>query len=89
MARVVFTPHLQRHLSCPPTTATGTNVAEVFAALMADQPRMRGYVLDDQGGLRHHVAVFVDGEAVRDRRHLTDVVGPDAEIYVMQALSGG
>jgi sulfur carrier protein ThiS len=46
-------------------------------------------ILDDQGGLRRHVVVFVGGEPVRDRTRLTDAVAPDAEIAVMQALSGG
>jgi hypothetical protein len=45
-------------------------------------------ILDDQGGLRRHM-VFVGGEPVRDRTRLTDAVAPDAEIAVMQALSGG
>ena len=35
------------------------------------------------------VALFVDGEAVRDKRALDQAIGPNAEIYVMQALSGG
>jgi hypothetical protein len=46
-------------------------------------------VLDDQGALRRHVAVFVDGRPVKDREGLTDAVGPDEEIHVFQALSGG
>ena len=58
---------------------------EVFAA----NPRARGYVLDDQGALRKHMQVFVDGEMVRDRTGLSDPVGEASEVYVMQALSGG
>jgi hypothetical protein len=52
-------------------------------------PRLRGYVLDDQGALRHHMMVFVDGEPIRDRARLSDLVRPTSEVYVMQALSGG
>lgn len=51
--------------------------------------RGRSYVLDDQGLLRKHMIVFINGETVRDRDQLTDAVTDDAEIYVMQALSGG
>ena len=54
-----------------------------------DNPRARGYVLDDQGALRKHMVVFIDGEMIRDRVCLTDAVGADSEIYIMQALSGG
>jgi hypothetical protein len=46
-------------------------------------------VLDDQGRLRRHVHVFVDGVLVADRERLSDPVGPASELHVMQALSGG
>jgi hypothetical protein len=46
-------------------------------------------VLDEQGRIRHHMAVFIDGELARDRDHLTDPVGPNSTIDVIQALSGG
>ncbi|MGU1586179.1 MoaD/ThiS family protein, partial [Pseudomonas aeruginosa] len=55
----------------------------------AREPRLRGYLLDDQGSLRRHVARFVDGVQVRDRRGLGDPLQDDSEIYVVQALSGG
>ncbi|MCR3825583.1 hypothetical protein K3Z89_08245, partial [Pseudomonas aeruginosa] len=48
-----------------------------------------GSLLDDQGSLRRHVALFVDGVQVRDRRGLGDPLQDDSEIYVVQALSGG
>ena len=89
MPRVVFTKHLERFISCPPSEVPGTTVIEVLTAVFADNPRLRGYVLDDQAGLRPHVAIFVDGEMVRDRRRLEDAVTPTSEVYVMQALSGG
>jgi sulfur-carrier protein len=57
----------------------------VFAA----QPRLRGYVLDDQGAVRRHVAIYLNGQPVADRIGLTDPVRPQDEIYVFQALSGG
>lgn len=45
--------------------------------------------MDDQGALRRHMAVFVDGRQIKDRRGLSDAVGETSEVYVMQALSGG
>lgn len=89
MARVVFTANLQRHVPCPPVTVAATTVSEALDRVFADNPRLRGYVLDEHGGLRKHMAVFVDGELVDDRERLSDPVGPNGEIYVMQALSGG
>jgi sulfur-carrier protein len=46
-------------------------------------------MLDDQGALRRHVAIYVNGRPVSDRARLTDAVAKDDEIYVFQALSGG
>ncbi len=89
MARVIFTPNLQRHVATPPTDAPGTTVREVLAAVFAGNPRAAGYVLDEQGALRPHMTVFVDGEPVRDRTGLGDPVRADSTVYVMQALSGG
>jgi hypothetical protein len=67
----------------------GASVREVLEAVFADNPRARSYVLDDQGRLRKHMVVFVDGERLRDRVGLGDAVAHEGEVYVMQALSGG
>jgi hypothetical protein len=57
----------------------------VLENLFADNPRLRSYVVDDQGRIRKHVNVYV-GDARADR---ADPVGPDDEVFVFQALSGG
>jgi len=89
MPRVVFTENLQRHVACPPVEVPGATVRDALENAFRDNARARGYVLDDQGELRKHMIVFVDGRQVADRRTLSDPVGEGAEIYVMQALSGG
>ena len=89
MPRVVFTANLQRHVACPPSEGEGATVREVLASVFARYPKAEGYVVDEHGALRHHMAIFVDGEAVSDRKRLSDPVRPQAEIFVMQALSGG
>ncbi len=89
MATVVFTQNLKRHVECPTEVVAGATVRAVLEAVFADNPRLRGYVLDDQGTLRHHMMVFVDGEPIADRRDLSDPVRDASEVYVMQALSGG
>ena len=90
MARVAFTENIQRHVECPPIEdLPGDTVREVLEAAFAQNPRARTYVLDDQGILRKHMQVFVNGEPVSDRMGLSDPIGVDGEVYVMQALSGG
>ena len=46
-------------------------------------------MLDDQGALRKNMVIFVGGRALKGRRTLNDSVTEDAEIFVMQALTGG
>jgi hypothetical protein len=89
MPRVVFTENIQRHVACPAAEAEGGTVREVLDNLFATNPAARGYVLDDQAGLRKHMIVFVDGVAIRDRARLSDKVGPASTVHVFQALSGG
>ena len=89
MPRVRFTQHLERHISAPAADVPGATVREALESVFRDNPRLRGYVLDDQGRLRRHVMVFVDGDQVQDRDRLSDSVGDASELFVMQALSGG
>jgi sulfur-carrier protein len=89
MPRVIFTANLQRHVQCPGCEAEGATVREVLESAFLRYPQARGYVLDEQGALRHHMIAFVDGRAVEDRRGLSDPVPLSGEVCVMQALSGG
>jgi sulfur carrier protein ThiS len=96
MARVVLAPGLAKWLQAPGTDSLETST-EVAAATLADaleavfeqHPRLRGYVLDEQSHVRRHVAVFVDGESIRDKSDLTRALTSRSEVYVLQALSGG
>lgn len=89
MATLRFTRNIQRHVECPDRDVEGSTLREVLERYFADNDRARGYVLDDQGRLRHHMAVFIDGQQLQDRDHLSDTVAPGAVIDIVQALSGG
>ena len=89
MPHIAFTTHLERHVNLPARIVEGDTVRTVLESAFVDNDRARAYVLDEQGALRHHMVVFVNGRAVQDRERLTDQVPDDAEVYVMQALSGG
>ncbi len=89
MATISFTHHLQRYLDCPALEVTATTVDEALTKALAGNTRLAGYILDDQHRLRKNIAVFVDGQQLQDRRHLSDRLMPNSEIYILQALSGG
>lgn len=89
MTLVRFTAHLARYADASELQADGATLCDVLEAVFARRPVLRSYLLDDQGGLRKHVSAFVDGEQIRDRRQLSDPVGPTSTIDLIQALSGG
>jgi len=84
-----FTANLCRHVNAPAAEVEGATVREVLQRYFEEHPRVRGYLLDDQGALRKHVAIFVNAELIRDRIGLADPVQSGDDIYVVQALSGG
>ena len=87
--KVVFTSNLFRHVPVSEMEVAGHTVGEALREAFARYPALRSYVVDDQGAVRKHVAVFVDGEFVGDRTGLSDRVGEASEVFIMQALSGG
>ena len=89
MARIIFTANLQRHLAVPELELPGASVRALLDELFVANPQVRGYLLDDQGELRKHVTIFIDGARLQDRVGLTDPVTPATEVYVFQALTGG
>lgn len=89
MIQVTFTENIQRHVTCPVVHVEGQTVHEALEAVFQQNAKARGYVLDDRGTLRTHMAIFVDGQPIHDRVHLSDKITQDTEIYIMQALSGG
>jgi len=64
-------------------------VKEVLEKAFEATPALKGYLLDDQGRLRQHVAIFVGGRMIHDRLTQQDGVSPETEVFVFQALSGG
>jgi sulfur-carrier protein len=70
-------------------SAPGDSVRAVLDHVFTDHPRLRSYILDDQGRVRRHVAIYVNATRIEDADRLSDPVGADDEIFVFQALSGG
>jgi sulfur-carrier protein len=89
MPSVRFTRNIQRHVECPTQDVNGTTLGEVLHAYFATNERARGYVLDDEGKLRKHMAAFIDGRQIDDRERLSDPVSEGAVVDIVQSLSGG
>ena len=89
MAHLEFAPALQRHVSAPPMTSAAASLRSLLDAAFAQQPGLQGYVLDDQGRVRKHVAVFINGSLMHDRQQLDVALAADDRVYIAQALSGG
>ena len=93
MPNVTITSHLINQAGLEkvsqPLSIPGSTVRQVIDVLCAEHPRLCGYLLDDQGALRHHVAAFVNGAVVRDKTSLAQPLAADDELSLFQALSGG
>lgn len=89
MATIAFTRRLKEVGPPEEVSYPGDCVGALLNAVCIDFPALGSYILDDQGHVRQHVAIFVDG-ALRRRDEVLDLPVDDAtEVYVMQALSGG
>ena len=63
----------------------GATVGEVLENLFAEAPGLRHHLLDEEGRIRPHVLIFVDSV----RADIDSAVGHDADVQVLQAVSGG
>lgn len=63
----------------------GADLGSLLRTLEATRPKLRGWVLDDQGRIREHVNVFLNST----QAGLDDPVRDQDEVYIMQAISGG
>lgn len=90
MPKVRFTYALKRFFpGLKEVPAGGKSFPEIFTELEKHYPGISSYILDEQGSLRKHVNIFIDGKMINDRKTLSDLFTINSEIYIMQALSGG
>ena len=92
MATVELTSHLYQFfpaLKGQTLSVPAQTVKEVVQGIEALAPGFAFYVCDEAGRVRQHVNIFVGEERIRDRATLTDRVGPESRVFILQALSGG
>jgi molybdopterin converting factor small subunit len=85
MATVNLRAPLKQRAGTSSVEVRGATVIEVIATLERDVPELRGYLMDEQGKIRRHVNVFVDGEPSEP----SDDVSESAQIDIIQAITGG
>ena len=78
----------RRHLDVP-LPPEGATVAALLDALGSAHPGVRQRVQDEQGALRPHVNVFVNGESIRYLDGVETPVGDGDEVWILPAVSGG
>ena len=89
MPTIEFTPNLRRHVDCPTEQLEAETLGDCLEDYFSRWPGVRGFILDDQGAVRHHVKILIDGRNISDRDKLSDTLEPSSRIHVFQALSGG
>lgn len=90
MAKIEFSLQLASHVDCP---ASGDlqvgSLREGLNYWFEKHPKLSGYLLDDEGQLRGHLSVFIDGQMAVHSEALDAHISDEAEVFVMQAISGG
>lgn len=89
MPKIQFTGHLRRFMAVPEADVEAESVRAALDRVFAEHPRLRGYVLDERGAVRRHVAIYVNGQPLADRTRQSDTLRPGDDVYVLQALTGG
>ena len=91
MAVTVRIPTTLRPLSGGASTAEveAGSLGEVIASLEAAHPGLRDRLLDDAGGLRKFVNIFVDDDDVRYLDGLDTKVADGITVSIIPAVAGG
>ena len=66
--------------------AEGATLAELLVDLDRRHPGIRFRMVDEQGRIRRHMRVFLNGETADD---LAVPIAATDDVVIMQALSGG
>jgi molybdopterin converting factor small subunit len=90
MPTVKFTYALKRFFpNLKDTPTNGRMLGDVLHEIETVYPGVSQYILDEQGRLRQHVNIFIDGSMIANRTSLNQSISENSEICIMQALSGG
>jgi sulfur-carrier protein len=86
---VKFAPSIQRHKPVAEQSVSVGTLAQALDAACSAASGLRHYILDDQGAIRKHVAVFVNQEMHLPRDDLSRSLRSGDQVLVIQCLTGG
>lgn len=90
MAKIKFTSALKRFFpTLTEVEAEGDTVRDVLDNIEKIYPGISNYLIQDDGTLRKHVNIFIEGNMIENREILSDTVKHGDELLIIQALSGG
>jgi sulfur-carrier protein len=89
MPTVEFAPALTRHVPCAAQEVAAASLRAALEGAFLAAPALKSYVLDEQGNVRKHVAVFVNAQLIASRNQLDIALRPQDKVMVIQALTGG
>ncbi|MFV0260472.1 MAG: ubiquitin-like small modifier protein 1 [Acidimicrobiales bacterium] len=69
--------------------AEGTSVGDIVKSLIAEFPALETNLIDDQGGIRKFVNVYVNDEDIRFLDQLATTVADGDEVAILPAVAGG
>ena len=64
-------------------------VADALKSLWLERSALRDRIINERGEIRQHVNIFYEGQDVRRLSGLETTIGPDAELHIFNAVSGG
>ena len=85
MPHVILPGLLSRHANGPRVDIDGPTARDTLQALERRYPALRGWVLDEQGRVRAHVKLFVNGTEAS----LETNTSSNDELHIVPAISGG
>ena len=84
--QVLIPTALRSYTKASRVAAEGVTLGGLLADLERQYPGIRFRLVDEQGQLRPHMRVFINGLAVRD---LAWALRPEDDVSIVLALSGG
>jgi hypothetical protein len=78
------------HLAKPRSKSADKPFGEALDAVFVQHPTLRGYVTDELGNPRHHVAIFLDGSVLpRPKRQCRLPSAPSPRSTCCRPCAGG